>query len=131
MALASSEALALSQSSHLPELLVSTERSLVWWVASCLAGPLIRPSMAAMLWFTVDFGVIFRCDECDGSVWSRGVVGWNVFQFVLELSGKSESEEGAVENMGLALTPVTRSSCLHNPLSMPQYSTTDSYLRGM
>jgi hypothetical protein len=60
MALASSEALALSESSHLPELLFLTERSLVvWWVVSCLAGPLVRPGMAAMLWFFVEFGFVF------------------------------------------------------------------------
>ena len=51
MALASSKALDLSESSHLPVLLFSAERSLVWWVVSCLVGPLVRPGMTAVLQF--------------------------------------------------------------------------------
>jgi hypothetical protein len=132
MALASSEALALSESSHLPELLFSTERSLAWWVVSCLAGPLVRPGMAAMLWFSIEFGVVLG---------AMGVM--EVFEVAMSLDGmcfgpfsnfqsrSDGSEEGAIESMGLALTSVARSSCLYSPHSMPQYSIADSYLRGM
>jgi hypothetical protein len=94
MALASSKALALSESSHFPGLLFSTEHSLVWWATSCWAclagGPRVRPGMAAKMGFLVCcgdvLGIMSVMEMLKIAVSLDGILMFRLVRSVLKLS---------------------------------------------